>query len=92
MFFVQQLSPTNVSGQRDKPAYRIGHGVVLAYLSLFLFCGSGLQWWYLARENRKRRRGDVDHWVEGKSKEEILKLGDRRCVAQSFPQAPPDTY
>ena len=71
---------SNIYLQRDAPAYRIGHGVVLAYLTLFLFCGSALQWWYLARENRKRRRGDMDHCIEGKSKEEILMLGDQRYV------------
>ena len=72
---------SNIYLQRDQPAYRIGHGVVLAYLFLFLFCGSGLQWWYLARENQKRRNGERDHWVQGKSKEEIARLGDFRFVS-----------
>jgi hypothetical protein len=35
-------------------------------------------------ENRKRLRGDRDHWVEGKSMEEIEELGDLRYV---FPVA-----
>ena len=41
------------------------------------------EWWYLARENRRRRNGERDWWVAGKSKEEIAKLGDRRYVCKA---------
>ena len=77
---LQGIMSSNIYLDRDKPAFRIGHGVVFAYLTLFLFGGSCLQWWYLARENRRRRNGERDHWVEGKSAAEIADLGDRRSV------------
>jgi len=60
------------------PRYFQGHGVVIAYLSLFLFGGSVLMTMLLRMENAKRRRGERDHWVTGLSEEEIYKLGDRR--------------
>ena len=60
------------------PGYRIGHGIVLAYLILFLFGGSILLTLVLRAENKKRLSGKRDHWVEGKSQDEIELLGDRK--------------
>ncbi|KAJ4370709.1 hypothetical protein N0V83_005230 [Neocucurbitaria cava] len=63
---------------RDKPRFKLGHGVVLAYLTLFLFGGSIVTRILLAWENKKRKSGARDTWVEGKSEEEIHEMGDGR--------------
>jgi hypothetical protein len=52
--------------------------VVLAYEALFLLGGSVLQHVLLRRENAKRRAGKRDVWIQGKTEEEIEKLGDKR--------------
>ncbi|KAH6619397.1 major facilitator superfamily domain-containing protein [Chaetomium sp. MPI-SDFR-AT-0129] len=60
------------------PRYPEGHGVIAAYLALFLLGGSVLMTILLRLENRRRQRGERDHWVEGLSQTEIEKLGDQR--------------
>ncbi|CAK7237774.1 hypothetical protein SBRCBS47491_010126 [Sporothrix bragantina] len=60
------------------PRYYVGHGVILAYMALFLFGGSLLMTILLRRENAKRKRGERDGWVAGLSQAEIEMLGDRR--------------
>lgn len=60
------------------PPYYVGHGVVLAYMVLFLFGGSLLMTTLLRRENKRRKRGDRDHWVQGLTPAEVDMLGDRR--------------
>ncbi len=60
------------------PHYLQGHGVVLAYMALFLLGGSVLMTTLLRVENAKRRRGDRDGWVTGLDEKEIESLGDRR--------------
>lgn len=69
---------SNIYRQQDRPRYFVGHGVVLAYLILFLLGGSISTHLALRRENAKRRRGDRDSWIEGKNEKEIELLGDRR--------------
>ncbi|KAB8067993.1 major facilitator superfamily domain-containing protein [Aspergillus leporis] len=69
---------SNIFRSVDAPTFYPGHGTVLAYMTLFLFCGSILQYYLLRSENRKRRRVDRDHWVEGLTPREIAQLGDRR--------------
>lgn len=69
---------SNIYRATDKPKYRIGHGVVISYLILFLTGGSALQYVLLKRENAKRRSGQRDVWVEGKDEKEVELLGDRR--------------
>ena len=69
---------SNIYRPRDKPGYKLGHGVVLAYLALFLLGGSLFTHFALKRENEKRRRGDRDGWVERKSRSEVELLGDKR--------------
>lgn len=58
--------------------YPEGHGVVLAYMGLFLLGGSALMTLLLRRENRARERGERDHLMHGISDAEIEKLGDRK--------------
>ncbi|KAK3897639.1 hypothetical protein C8A05DRAFT_47821 [Staphylotrichum tortipilum] len=60
------------------PRFPEGHGVIIGYLSVFLFGGSVLMSLLLRRENAKRKRGERDHWVEGLTEKEIEKLGDQR--------------
>ncbi|KAL2868771.1 major facilitator superfamily domain-containing protein [Aspergillus lucknowensis] len=69
---------SNIYRGKDKPDYYPGHGTVLAYLVLFQFGGSIVQYLLLRKENGKRRRGERDHWVEGLSQNEISFLGDKR--------------
>jgi len=45
---------------------------------LFLFIGSIVTHFALVAENKKRRAGKRDHWVEGKSQQEVELLGDKR--------------
>lgn len=69
---------SNIYRAKDAPRYRPGHGVVLAYLTLFLTGGSIAQHLLLKRENSKRLAGKRDHWKEGKSEGEVEKMGDTR--------------
>ncbi|KAI9833490.1 MAG: hypothetical protein M1819_003648 [Sarea resinae] len=69
---------SNIYQSRDKPKYRPGHGVVLGYMIVFLLGGSIVQEILLRRENKLRRSGKRDSWIEGKTEREIEMLGDRR--------------
>ncbi|CAN9370606.1 unnamed protein product [Alternaria alternata] len=69
---------SNIYRSRDKPRYFLGHGVVLAYLTLWLLGGSIVTRFLLAWENKKRRQGARDVWIEGKSEKEIEEMGDKR--------------
>ncbi|OLN93219.1 putative transporter C1002.16c-like protein 14 [Colletotrichum chlorophyti] len=60
------------------PQFQEGHGIVLAYMAIFLCVGSVLMTMLLAAENKKRRDGKRDNWVEGFSEQEIEQLGDWR--------------
>ncbi|KAF2964218.1 hypothetical protein GQX73_g9346 [Xylaria multiplex] len=62
----------------DGPRYLQGHGVIVAYMTLFLFGGSLLMTILLRIENKKRREGKRDYLAEGKSEAELELLGDRR--------------
>lgn len=69
---------SNIYRQKDKPRFFLGHGVVLAYLTLFLFIGSIITRFMLVAENKKRMAGKRDIWVEGKSEQEVLEMGDKK--------------
>lgn len=69
---------SNIYNAKDAPHFFVGHGVVLGYLVLFQLVGSIVQHALLRRENRKRRRGERDHVVEGLDAEGVRMLGDRR--------------
>lgn len=75
---LQGVMSSNVYLPQDSPHYYLGHGVVLAYLSLFLFGGSTVTHLLLKAENKKRLAGKRDHWIEGKTESEIRALGDLR--------------
>lgn len=61
-----------------EPRFSEGHGVVLAYMSIFLCLGSVLMTLLLRVENQKRRQGKRDHWADNRSEKEIEAMGDRR--------------
>ncbi|KAL2815642.1 major facilitator superfamily domain-containing protein [Aspergillus cavernicola] len=69
---------SNIYRGEGAPEYYPGHGTVLAYLVLFQFGGSLLQYILLRKENAKRRRGERDGWVEGLDHNEIQLLGDKK--------------
>lgn len=69
---------SNIYRSEDSPNYRPGHGVVFAYLTLFLLGGSIFTHFALIAENKKRERGERDQWIAGKSESEIELLGDKR--------------
>lgn len=69
---------SNIYRARDKPRYFLGHGVVLAYLALFLLGGSFVTRMMLVAENKKRMSGKRDVWVEGKNEQEIQEMGDQK--------------
>ncbi|TPX10276.1 uncharacterized protein E0L32_008681 [Thyridium curvatum] len=59
------------------PRFVEGHATIIAYMTVCILGGSILMWILLTRENAKRRNGDRNHWVEGKTQEEIEEMGDR---------------
>ncbi|KAF4592518.1 MFS transporter [Ophiocordyceps camponoti-floridani] len=63
---------------RHPPRYLAGHATVVAYLAVCMLGGSLLMYVLLRVENGRRRRGERDVWVEGKTPDEVLALGDRR--------------
>jgi MFS family permease len=69
---------SNIYDPKERPHYRTGHGIVLAYMALFLFGGSLFMHLYLKRENKLRKEGKRDHWIQGKTEDEIAELGDMR--------------
>lgn len=71
---------SNVYRAKDAPHYRLGHGIVLGYLTVGLLGGSILNYVLLKSENDKRRRGERDSWVEGLDAKQIEGLGDQRYI------------
>ncbi|KAI1376423.1 MFS general substrate transporter [Hypoxylon crocopeplum] len=62
----------------SSPRYLEGHGVIVAYMALFLLGGSLLMTILLRVENNKRRTGKRDYLIEGKTAKEIEAMGDGR--------------
>ncbi|EXJ66437.1 uncharacterized protein A1O5_10589 [Cladophialophora psammophila CBS 110553] len=69
---------TNVYRGTDAPRFVPGHGVVLGYLTIAMLGGAVLHYVLLRRENALRSSGARDHWIEGKTEEEIRLMGDMR--------------
>ena len=67
---------SNIYRDKEKPLYRTGHGIVFAYLFLFLFGGSALMRLLLARENAAKRAGKRED--NGLNEEQLQELGDKR--------------
>lgn len=60
------------------PRFYQGHGVILAYMVVFLLGGSTLMTVLLRRENKLRADGKRDDWTLGKSELELEQQGDKR--------------
>lgn len=69
---------SNIYRTEDAPQYYPGHGIILAYLVLFLLVGSIVQYVLLRRENSKRRSGKRDQWVAGLDERQLYQRGDMR--------------
>ncbi|PSN71342.1 bodown198 [Corynespora cassiicola Philippines] len=69
---------SNIFMRQENPHYRTGHSVVLAYQFLFLFGGTVFTHFMLRRENALRKAGKRDHWLEGKTEEDLKYMGDER--------------
>jgi hypothetical protein len=78
MLMLLGIVSSNIYRAADKPRYLPGHGVVLGYLGVFLVGGSLITHLLLRAENTKRRNGQRDIWIQGKTEQEIAKLGDQR--------------
>lgn len=48
----------------DKPWYRLGHGIVLAYIAIGWICSLAL-YVHLRRENAAKERGERDEVIDG---------------------------
>ncbi|KAE8448352.1 hypothetical protein EG329_009596 [Mollisiaceae sp. DMI_Dod_QoI] len=60
------------------PKYTVGHAVVMAYMIVCLLGGSVVLRVLLARENKLRKAGKRDHWVQGLTDRRVEALGDMR--------------
>lgn len=69
---------SNIFLKEDAPRYYIGHGVVIAYLTICLLGGTVFVWLGLKRENKKRLSGARDNMLDGKTEEEVWIAGDNR--------------
>lgn len=69
---------SNIFLVEEKPRYWTGHGMVIAYMTLFLLGGTVFMWAMLKRENAKRRSGARDNMHAGKTADEIWVAGDNR--------------
>jgi predicted MFS family arabinose efflux permease len=69
---------SNIFLSREAPRYYTGHAVVLSWQVCFLFGGSLFLDIMLGRENKMRRDGKRDYWLDNKSAEDIKFMGDER--------------
>ncbi|GJN91221.1 hypothetical protein Rhopal_004239-T1 [Rhodotorula paludigena] len=61
---------------KDGPEYVPGNAFNLAGSTTMFILAGGL-WWWQAKENRAKERGRDDHYLEGRTEEEIRMLGTR---------------
>ncbi|KAL1303255.1 hypothetical protein AAFC00_006669 [Neodothiora populina] len=59
----------------EGPRFVRGHAVSLSMVA-FATAVYAFMWWWFARENEKRRRGERDGVLEGLSEDEVVRLGD----------------
>lgn len=60
---------------QDKPTYYLGHGLTLGFV-FASGCLYALTTFLLRRENRRRDQGERDYLLEGKTPEQIERLGE----------------
>ncbi|KAJ9258162.1 hypothetical protein DTO195F2_5387 [Paecilomyces variotii] len=61
---------------QDAPVYTLGHAVMLGFVTSTAIILTAMSF-VLRRENQKRDRGERDYLLEGKTEEEVAKLGDK---------------
>jgi nitrate/nitrite transporter NarK len=66
---------SNIYRRKDRPRYKLGHSVVIAYLCM-IWIGSLVTFFYLRWEMAARRAGKRNYRLEGKTQEQIDQLGD----------------
>ncbi|KAG1870969.1 hypothetical protein C8R48DRAFT_65950 [Suillus tomentosus] len=54
---------SNVYRAQDAPWYRLGHGIMLAYISIGWLCSAAFMF-LLRRENERRDRGERDEVID----------------------------
>lgn len=59
----------------EGPRFVKGHAITLGFVA-FASMIYALLWWFLAQENKKRRKGQRDAQYEHLSEEEMAELGD----------------
>lgn len=59
----------------DQPRYTRGHAVTLSMVAVGVII-YGFMWWWYARENKRRERGEVDDKYRGLEDDELKELGD----------------
>ena len=69
---------SNIFQTKDKPKYRPGHGIILAWLFCFQLISSGVMYFLLRKENAKRRALGADTMADEEDDEESHILGDKR--------------
>ena len=69
---------SNIFLEEEEPRYWTGHGTVLAYQIVCLLGGTIFVYTMLRIENRKRRSGQRDNMLEGKTATQIWIAGDKR--------------
>jgi MFS family permease len=69
---------SNIYLKEESPRFYTGHAVVLSWQVCFLLGGSIFIYFMLGRENKLRQEGKRDHWLEGKSSEDVRFMGDKR--------------
>lgn len=69
---------SNIYLTKESPRYYTGHAVVLSWQVVFLLGGSAMMYVLLGMENKKRKAGERDHWLDNKSEEDIRFMGDKR--------------
>ncbi|KAI0687390.1 MFS general substrate transporter [Cytidiella melzeri] len=75
---------SNVYRGRDKPWYRLGHGIVLMYIGIAIVSAVVYRW-LLKRENDRRDRGERDEVIVGVNdgREDLLKNGRFATVEEA---------
>lgn len=76
--FALGVVSSNIFLDQEEPRYWTGHGTVLAYQIVCLLGGTIFIYTMLRIENRKRRSGQRDNMLEGKTATQVWIAGDNR--------------
>ncbi|PPJ60577.1 hypothetical protein CBER1_08146 [Cercospora berteroae] len=68
----------NIYMKSEKPRYRTGHAVIIAYVVICELVVASLTRAKLARENKRRKSGERDNMLDGMTADQIIVQGDKR--------------